>query len=63
MNNPLIWVLCVGALCAAILGNEVTSFICFVVAFVVALLGNITTVWLAVKKAKLSARLLREGRP
>jgi uncharacterized membrane protein YoaK (UPF0700 family) len=52
MGNPLIWVLCVGALCAAILGNELTSFICFTVAFVVAALGNIVTVWLALKKAR-----------
>jgi uncharacterized membrane protein YoaK (UPF0700 family) len=55
MNNPLIWVLCVGALCAAMLSNELTSFICFAVAFILAALGNIANVWLAVRKAKRGA--------
>jgi hypothetical protein len=63
MNNPLIWVMCVGALCAAIMGNELTSAICFTIAFILAALGNIVTMWLAIKKAKMSARLKREGRP
>jgi len=56
MGNPLIWVLCVGALCAAIMGNELTSAICFTIAFILAALGNIATVWLAMKKAKLKMR-------
>lgn len=56
MNNPLVWVLCVGALCAAILGNRDSSFGYLCAAFATALLGNISTVWLVLHKAKRAAR-------
>jgi hypothetical protein len=56
MGNPLIWVMCVGALCSAILGNRHSTFGYLVAAFAIALLGNIATVWLAIKKAKLKMR-------
>ena len=52
MKNPLMWVLCVGALCAAILGNELSSFLCFMSAFLLAAGGNVADIWLAIKKAK-----------
>jgi len=52
VKNPLMWVLCVGALCAAILGNEFTSYVFFTGAFFMAAGSNIANVWLAIKKAK-----------
>lgn len=41
MGNPLIWVMCVGALCAAILGRATTVWIWVTLALVIAFLGNV----------------------